>query len=57
MACSLCVLQQYDVFPAPMERLLGPHNTMFSYYMALEELIREDVERHRQDMNTSNPRD
>uniref|UniRef100_A0AAY5KYF5 Cytochrome P450, family 2, subfamily N, polypeptide 13 n=1 Tax=Esox lucius TaxID=8010 RepID=A0AAY5KYF5_ESOLU len=47
----------YEAFPALMDRLPGPHNTMFSHYKALGQFIQEDVERHKQNLDTSNPRD
>ncbi|KAJ7992922.1 hypothetical protein DPEC_G00267100 [Dallia pectoralis] len=47
----------YEAFPALMEHLPGPHNTMFSHYKAVGQFIQEDVERHKQNLDASNPRD
>ncbi|KAL1022536.1 hypothetical protein UPYG_G00029000 [Umbra pygmaea] len=47
----------YEAFPMLMEHLPGSHNTMFNQYKILGEFIQEDVERHKQNLDPSNPRD
>ncbi|KAF7661865.1 hypothetical protein LDENG_00251450 [Lucifuga dentata] len=47
----------YDAFPALMKRLPGPHTGIFSHCKSLEALIRDEIERHKQDLDLSNPRD
>ncbi|KAM9358030.1 uncharacterized protein ABDE67_003530 [Symphorus nematophorus] len=47
----------YDAFPALMKYLPGPHNGIFSNSKSLEASIRGEIERHKQDLDPSNPRD
>ncbi|XP_035508739.1 cytochrome P450 2J2-like [Morone saxatilis] len=47
----------YDAFPALMKRLPGPHNGIFSNSKSLEASIRGEIERHKLDLDPSNPRD
>ncbi|XP_068599297.1 cytochrome P450 2J6-like [Brachionichthys hirsutus] len=47
----------YDAFPALMRLLPGPHNAIFSNSRCLEASIRGEIERHKLDLDTSNPRD
>ncbi|XP_034557102.1 cytochrome P450 2J1-like isoform X3 [Notolabrus celidotus] len=47
----------YDSFPALMRLLPGPHNAIFSNSKCLEVSIRAEVERHKLDLDPSNPRD
>ncbi|XP_054459002.1 uncharacterized protein LOC129094767 [Anoplopoma fimbria] len=47
----------YDAFPALMKHLPGPHNGIFSSSKSLEASIREEVERHKLDLDPGNPRD
>ncbi|XP_069550924.1 cytochrome P450 2J2-like [Brachyistius frenatus] len=47
----------YDAFPALMKRLPGPHNRIFSSSKSLEASIRGEIERHKLDLDPSNPRD
>ncbi|XP_049911350.1 cytochrome P450 2J2-like [Epinephelus moara] len=47
----------YDAFPALMKHLPGPHNGIFSNSQCLEASIRAEVERHKLDLDPSNPRD
>ncbi|CAJ1060045.1 cytochrome P450 2J1-like isoform X1 [Xyrichtys novacula] len=47
----------YDSFPSLMKHLPGPHNGIFSNSKCLEASIRVEVERHKLDLDPSNPRD
>ncbi|XP_070687746.1 cytochrome P450 2J1-like [Pempheris klunzingeri] len=47
----------YDAFPALMKRLPGPHNGIFGNAKSLESSVRREVERHKLDLDPSNPRD
>ncbi|XP_030290319.1 cytochrome P450 2J2-like [Sparus aurata] len=47
----------YDAFPALMKCLPGPHNGIFSNSKSLEASIRGEIERHKLDLDPSNPRD
>uniref|UniRef100_A0A3P9IAH4 Cytochrome P450, family 2, subfamily N, polypeptide 13 n=1 Tax=Oryzias latipes TaxID=8090 RepID=A0A3P9IAH4_ORYLA len=47
----------YDAFPALMKYLPGPHNSIFSSSKSLETTIRREINRHKQDLDPSNPRD
>ncbi|XP_059923110.1 cytochrome P450 2J4-like isoform X1 [Gadus macrocephalus] len=47
----------YDAFPTLMKHLPGRHNEIFSNFRSLETLIRGELERHKLDMDPSNPRD
>ncbi|KAM6963025.1 cytochrome P450 2J2-like [Aplochiton taeniatus] len=47
----------YEAFPAAMRHLPGRHNDIFSRYKTLQTFIREEVERHRQDLDPSHPKD
>ncbi|XP_054913193.1 cytochrome P450 2J6-like [Poeciliopsis prolifica] len=47
----------YDAFPAIMRHLPGPHNGIFSSSRSLKESIRKEIERHKLDLDLSNPRD
>ena len=49
--------QLYEAFPALMKRLPGPHNGIFSSSKCLEASIRAEIERHKLDLDPSNPRD
>lgn len=49
--------QLYDSFPVLMQHLPGPHNRIFSSSRSLEASIRAEVERHKLDLDPSNPRD
>lgn len=40
-----------------MTHIPGPHNGIFSHAKSLEALIREEVERHKLDLDPSSPRD
>lgn len=55
---SRCLSKQlYDAFPALMKHLPGPHNRIFSNSKSLEASIRAEIERHKLDLDPSNPRD
>uniref|UniRef100_A0A3Q1C4G0 Cytochrome P450, family 2, subfamily N, polypeptide 13 n=1 Tax=Amphiprion ocellaris TaxID=80972 RepID=A0A3Q1C4G0_AMPOC len=47
----------YDAFPALMKHLPGPHNGIFSSARSLEASIRREIERHKLELDPSNPRD
>ncbi|KAJ4943715.1 hypothetical protein JOQ06_006213 [Pogonophryne albipinna] len=47
----------YDAFPALMKLLPGPHCGIFSSSRSLEASIRGEIERHKLDLDPSNPRD
>uniref|UniRef100_A0A8C5DPG0 Cytochrome P450, family 2, subfamily N, polypeptide 13 n=1 Tax=Gouania willdenowi TaxID=441366 RepID=A0A8C5DPG0_GOUWI len=49
--------QLYDAFPALMKHLPGPHNDIFTSSRSLEAFIRTEIERHKLDLDPSNPRD
>ncbi|XP_065113138.1 cytochrome P450 2N13 [Paramisgurnus dabryanus] len=49
--------QLYEAFPAIMKHLPGPHNEIFSNYKLLCDFIREAVDKHKADLNPSEPRD
>lgn len=54
---SLPSKQLYDSFPSLMKHLPGPHNRIFSNCKSLEASIRGEIERHKSDLDPSNPRD
>ncbi|XP_012721842.2 cytochrome P450 2J6 [Fundulus heteroclitus] len=47
----------YDAFPVLMRHLPGPHNGIFSSSRSLKASIRKEMERHKLDLDPSNPRD
>ncbi|XP_063057365.1 cytochrome P450 2J4-like isoform X2 [Engraulis encrasicolus] len=47
----------YELFPGIMKHMPGPHNTIFSNYLDVEDFIRKEVERHKEDFDPNNPRD
>uniref|UniRef100_A0A665TKI5 Cytochrome P450 2J2-like n=1 Tax=Echeneis naucrates TaxID=173247 RepID=A0A665TKI5_ECHNA len=47
----------YDAFPALMKRLPGPHNGIFCHCKSLEASIRREIERHKLNLDPSNPQD
>ncbi|KAM9763025.1 cytochrome P450 2J6-like isoform 2-T2 [Menidia menidia] len=47
----------YDAFPTLMQHLPGPHNGIFSSSKSLKASIRREIERHKLDLDPSNPRD
>ncbi|KAM3619696.1 uncharacterized protein V6R79_012131 [Siganus canaliculatus] len=47
----------YDAFPTLMKQLPGPHNGIFSNSQSLQAAIRTEIERHKLDLDDSNPRD
>ncbi|XP_027883530.1 cytochrome P450 2J6-like [Xiphophorus couchianus] len=49
--------QLYDAFPQVMKYLPGPHNKIFSSYNAVRELLLEEIQKHKKDLDPSNPRD
>ncbi|KAM6963011.1 cytochrome P450 2J2-like [Aplochiton taeniatus] len=49
--------QLYEAFPGVMKYLPGRHNDIFSYYETIKVFINGEIQRHRQDLNPSCPRD
>ncbi|XP_019206850.1 cytochrome P450 2J6 [Oreochromis niloticus] len=47
----------YDAFPGLMKHLPGPHNRIFSSSRSLVASIREEIEKHKLDLDPNNPRD
>uniref|UniRef100_A0A3B4B3G7 Uncharacterized protein n=1 Tax=Periophthalmus magnuspinnatus TaxID=409849 RepID=A0A3B4B3G7_9GOBI len=47
----------YDAFPVLMAHMPGPHNGIFIRAKSIEAFIREEVERHKLDLDPSSPRD
>uniref|UniRef100_A0A665TKV0 Cytochrome P450 2J2-like n=1 Tax=Echeneis naucrates TaxID=173247 RepID=A0A665TKV0_ECHNA len=55
--CHFFSKQLYDAFPALMKRLPGPHNGIFCHCKSLEASIRREIERHKLNLDPSNPQD
>uniref|UniRef100_G3PDB4 Uncharacterized protein n=1 Tax=Gasterosteus aculeatus TaxID=69293 RepID=G3PDB4_GASAC len=49
--------QMYNAFPVLMRRLPGPHRTLQGIYGEILDLIKTEVDQHREDFNPSEPRD
>ncbi|KAL6107819.1 uncharacterized protein ACO6RY_18513 [Pungitius sinensis] len=49
--------QMYNAFPVLMRRLPGPHHTLQGIYVKMLNLIKTEVDQHREDFNPSEPRD
>nr|XP_057930456.1 cytochrome P450 2J6-like isoform X2 [Doryrhamphus excisus] len=47
----------YETFPRIMKHLPGPHNKIFHHFNNISQFISEEVKRHKQDLDPSNPRD
>ncbi|XP_078141646.1 cytochrome P450 2J4-like isoform X2 [Centroberyx gerrardi] len=47
----------YEAFPAVMKHLPGPHNKIFTDLKHLEDFLSQEIKRHKQDLDPSNPRD
>ncbi|KAM4629268.1 uncharacterized protein ACJ7VT_001612 [Polymixia lowei] len=47
----------YEAFPLLMKHMPGPHNDIFSKFKSLEAFISQEVERHKLDLDPSNPQD
>ncbi|KAI1892057.1 hypothetical protein AGOR_G00150060 [Albula goreensis] len=47
----------YEAFPAIMKFLPGPHNKVFSHYKDISDFVREEMEKHKEDLDPSAPRD
>ncbi|XP_067453520.1 cytochrome P450 2J4-like [Thunnus thynnus] len=47
----------YEALPGVMKHLPGPHNKMFSHFNDILDFISQEVQRHKQDLDHSNPRD
>uniref|UniRef100_H3CZV8 Cytochrome P450, family 2, subfamily N, polypeptide 13 n=1 Tax=Tetraodon nigroviridis TaxID=99883 RepID=H3CZV8_TETNG len=54
---SIWALQLYDSFPSLMKHLPGPHNRIFSSSTSLQAFIWREIQRHKLDLDPSNPRD
>lgn len=49
--------QMYDVFPALMDYLPGPHKTIHGNYSEILKFLADEIEKHKEDWNPDNPRD
>ncbi|XP_036378280.1 cytochrome P450 2J2-like [Megalops cyprinoides] len=49
--------QLYEAFPTVMKYLPGPHNDIFTHYKELSAFVREELEKHKEDWDPSDPRD
>ena len=49
--------QLYESFPNVMKYLPGPHNKLFSRYVDLRGFMNQELQRHKKDLDHSNPRD
>uniref|UniRef100_W5UM81 Cytochrome P450 2J2 n=1 Tax=Ictalurus punctatus TaxID=7998 RepID=W5UM81_ICTPU len=49
--------QLYNAFPRLFEYLPGPHQKMFANYTKIIEFLKEELRRHKEDWDPSNPRD
>ncbi|XP_013863515.1 cytochrome P450 2J6 [Austrofundulus limnaeus] len=49
--------QLYQGFPKMMYYLPGPHNRIFSNYATIQEFLSKEIEKHKTDLDSSNPRD
>ncbi|XP_053285847.1 cytochrome P450 2J4 [Pleuronectes platessa] len=47
----------YESFPNVMSYLPGPHNKIFSNYIDLQDFMNQELQRHKKDLDHSNPRD
>ncbi|XP_061095953.1 cytochrome P450 2J2-like [Conger conger] len=47
----------YDAFPGLLKYLPGPHQTIFSNFVTILDLINEEIEKHKEDWDPSDPRD
>ncbi|KAK2884280.1 hypothetical protein Q8A67_017917 [Cirrhinus molitorella] len=49
--------QLYNVCPRLLEYLPGPHQTFFSNYKIIKDFLRGEISKHKEDWDSSNPRD
>ncbi|XP_071343492.1 cytochrome P450 2J4-like [Trachinotus anak] len=49
--------QLYESFPRMMKHLPGPHNELFSHFDTIKDFISQEVQRHKKDLDHTNPRD
>uniref|UniRef100_A0A8C5WMJ6 unspecific monooxygenase n=1 Tax=Leptobrachium leishanense TaxID=445787 RepID=A0A8C5WMJ6_9ANUR len=49
--------QLYDMFPSLMKRVPGPHQKIFTYFKALENILIEQINSHLETLDAANPRD
>ncbi|KAK3542291.1 hypothetical protein QTP86_021970, partial [Hemibagrus guttatus] len=49
--------QLYNAFPHLFNYLPGPHQKMFSNYAKIVEFLKEEIRKHKEDWDPSNPRD
>ncbi|XP_068558513.1 uncharacterized protein [Cebidichthys violaceus] len=47
----------YQSFPGVMKHLPGPHNKMFTHFNAIQDFFIQEIERHKKDLDHSDPRD
>lgn len=50
-------IQLYGAFPAIMDLLPGPHKDLFSCFEQVRDFIKEEVDKHYEDWDSSSPRD
>ncbi|KAF7642267.1 hypothetical protein LDENG_00261140 [Lucifuga dentata] len=50
-------MNEYEAFPGVMKHLPGPHNKILDYYNFMKAFLHEEIQRHKQDLDRSNPRD
>ncbi|KAI5090443.1 cytochrome P450, family 2, subfamily AD, polypeptide 2 [Silurus meridionalis] len=49
--------QLYNAFPRLFDYLPGPHKTIFANYTKILEFLKEEIRKHKEDWDPSNPRD
>uniref|UniRef100_A0A3Q1I3B2 Cytochrome P450, family 2, subfamily Y, polypeptide 3 n=2 Tax=Anabas testudineus TaxID=64144 RepID=A0A3Q1I3B2_ANATE len=49
--------QMYNIFPWLMERLPGPHHTVFGRIASLKEFVMRKIQEHKETLDPSSPRD
>ncbi|KAI1892059.1 hypothetical protein AGOR_G00150080 [Albula goreensis] len=49
--------QLYDAFPGLMKYLPGPHQTIFTNYMKIVTFLKEEIKKHKENWDPSNPVD
>ncbi|KAL2089583.1 hypothetical protein ACEWY4_014271 [Coilia grayii] len=49
--------QLYEAFPSVMKHLPGRHNDIFSSYSHISGFLRDELERHKENLDPANPRD
>ncbi|XP_062858193.1 cytochrome P450 2J2-like [Trichomycterus rosablanca] len=49
--------QLYNIFPRLFEYLPGPHQKMFSNYEKIKDFLKDEIRKHKEDLDPSDPRD